>query len=615
MDLLPLDQLGVHETSAGVVTFGVLFPGVGPAAKVHVRVIHSADQFLQDVRAHEVELEHQSHPLYDDYWTAELDIRNKDPLHPRSKWGSDGRYVYRYAIEADGRRIDSLADPFAREFSVGSMSAFTLGYRPERWKPDEKNWRTPRLHDLVIYELMLAEFANNLLGAIDRLPYLADLGINCIEVMPVSNAGPRVDWGFMPMGYFGVDERYGTRSDMHNFVQEAHAHGIAVIVDSVYGHTSDRFPYHALYGALAMEHRFMKGGLIDTAWGRRTDWTKRFTRDFFYTVNHFWLDRFHVDGFRYDCVPEYWDGSVGEGFAALVYETHQETWQQTKAQPDRHWARFHDGDSFNLIQCAEHLDAPHTVLHTSYCNAVWQNATRDAAVWSTRDRGGLSTFAHRLGAAGYRRTVTHPGDVTIPKAPVQYIENHDHPRFICYFGLSTAGNEVFFRGHRNRWYKMQPYLIGLLLSKGIPLLWQGEELCETYWLPPGGEERPHHLRPVHWEYFYDEIGHRLLRVVRLCLRVRRERAEVRGDEFHFYDDWWSHQRHGVVVFSRGSGAATTVVALNFTENHVGVPFTFPEAGRWRDGLDQEEIVTAPNEPRTLEIRSNYGQVWTLVARS
>lgn len=508
-----------------------------------------------------------------------------------------------------GRRIDSLADPFGREFSVGSLSAFTLGYKPDRWGPDEAKWRTPLLHDLVIYELMLAEFANDLAGAIDRLPYLADLGINCIEVMPVSNAGHGVDWGFMPVGYFGVDERYGTRSDMQRFVQEAHAHGIAVIIDSVYGHTSGRFPYQALYDALGMEHRFMRTE-VDRPWGRRSDWTKPFTRDFFFTVSHFWLDRFHVDGFRYDAVDEYWDGAIGGGFAALAYETRQ----RTQARSHGHWARFHDRDSFNLIQCAEHLSDSGTVLHTAYCNAVWQNFTRDAALWSARNRSGLSTFAHHLGGTGYRRAVTHPGGVTIPKAPVQYIESHDHPRFICYFGLRTSGNEVFFRGDRGRWYKIQPYLIALLLSKGIPLLWQGEELCETYWLPPGGEERPHHLRPIHWDYFYDDIGPGLLRVVRLSLRIRRERAEVRGDEFHFYDDWWSHQQHGVLVFSRGSGAATTVVALNFTDEHVGVPFTFPQAGRWRNGLDQEEIETAPNEPRSLVVPSNYGQVWMLVAR-
>ncbi|MGZ5472395.1 MAG: alpha-amylase family glycosyl hydrolase [Thermoanaerobaculia bacterium] len=605
MDLLPLDRLGVHETSAGVVTFGVFLPGIGPSARVGVRVIHSADQFLQDIPAHDVELRHQPDPLYGDYWTATLDIRKTPPRHGRSKWGNDGRYVYRYAVETDRARIDALADPFGREFGVGSRSAFTLGYKPDPWGPGEAKWRTPFLHDLVIYELMLAEFANDLRGAIDRLPYLADLGINCIEVMPVSNAGPRVDWGFMPAGYFGVDERYGARSEMVHFVEQAHALGIAVIIDSVYGHTSDRFPYHALYDALGMEHRFMRGGPIDTPWGRRTDWTRKFTRDFFFTVNHFWLDRFHVDGFRYDSIPEYWDGSIGTGFASLVYETYE----LAKRQLGGYWARFHDGVSLNLIQCAEHLSDSETVLHTTYCNGVWQNGTRDAALWTARDRGGLATFAHRLGGTGYRRVVTHPDGTTIPKAPLQYIENHDHPRFICSFGLHTAGNEVFYRGDRARWYKIQPYLIAVLLSKGIPLLWQGQELCETYWLPSSGEERPHHLRPMHWEYFYDEVGPRLLRVVRLCLRVRRERAEIRGDEHHFHEDWWNHQRHGVIVFARGSGATTTIVALNFADDHVGVPFMFPSAGRWRNGLDREEITTAPGEQRSLVIPSNYGQVW------
>ena len=97
---------------------------------------------------------------------------------------------------------------------------------------------------------MISEFRDDLDRTIKQLPYLADLGINCIEVMPVSNVLSTIDWGYDPIGYFCVAERFGKTSDFQHFVDQCHQNGIAVIVDSVYGHTGGRFCVHAaLYRA------------------------------------------------------------------------------------------------------------------------------------------------------------------------------------------------------------------------------------------------------------------------------------------------------------------------------------------------------------------------------
>ncbi|HEX2123610.1 MAG TPA: alpha-amylase family glycosyl hydrolase, partial [Thermoanaerobaculia bacterium] len=259
MDLLPLDRLGVHETQPGVVTFGAVFPGIRPPARVIVRILHHAEQFLQDSLPYDYDLQHQPQGVpglqYPDYWSVTLDMKSISPRKRGSRWGRDGRYVYRYWIVPEqGEPVDWVSDPFGREFGGGAMSAFTLGYRPYEWDDAETEWKTPYLRDLVIYELMLSEFAGNLQGAMRQLPYLADLGVNCIEIMPVSYAARTIDWGFLPTGYFGVDERFGTRTDMHRFIEAAHARKIAVILDSVYGHTDARFPYEYLYSRLHLSN-------------------------------------------------------------------------------------------------------------------------------------------------------------------------------------------------------------------------------------------------------------------------------------------------------------------------------------------------------------------------
>ena len=129
--------------------------------------------------------------------------------------------------------------------------------------------------------------------------------------MPLSNVAVSVDWGYLPIGYFGVDERFGKRSDFQAVVDLCHQHGIAVIVDVVYGHTGVDFPYYDAYTRLRYnENPFMGPFAKDyfSNFGKSTDFNRQLTRDYFFTVNHHWLEVYHVDGFRYDCVPNWWDG-------------------------------------------------------------------------------------------------------------------------------------------------------------------------------------------------------------------------------------------------------------------------------------------------------------------
>ena len=210
----------------------------------------------------------------------------------------------------------------------GKLSAFTLGYQPYSWSARELQWKTPPLADLVLYEINIAELAGDLDRARDLMAVSQRPRRNGIELMPLSNVGVSVDWGYLPIGYFGVDERFGKRSDFQQIVDIAHQHGLAVIVDVVYGHTGVDFPYYDAYTRLHYhDNPFMGPFAKDyfSNFGKSTDFQRQLTRDYFFTVNHHWLEVYHIDGFRYDCVPNYWDGPLGVGYASLVYETYQLT--------------------------------------------------------------------------------------------------------------------------------------------------------------------------------------------------------------------------------------------------------------------------------------------------
>jgi 1,4-alpha-glucan branching enzyme len=619
MKLLPLDKLGTHERSGGVVDFGIFLPWVSAAHgnRLWVKVIHEKDQFLQEIQPLMFELTHRQDPIYGDYWSTQVNIPAIPKPHLDSAWGTPGRYVYRYFLQNPNTPdpIDWIIDPFAREFGVGKLSAFTLGYVPYLWSPQENQWKTPALSDLVIYELMISEFGGDIDRTISQLDYLADLGINCLELMPVSNVSNIVDWGFLPIGYFGVDERFGKRKDMQRLIDEAHQRGLAVIVDSVYGHTSDQFPYTYLYRQLRYHDNPFMGSFAKNYFGESTDFQREFTRDFFFSVNHHWLDVYHVDGFRYDCVPNYWDGPLGQGYAALTYETYRLA--KTKKTAGRYWQRFFQNATDQqprLIQCAEQLEGPVEIVEKTYSNCAWQNETLGAAqAVAHGDQGRLTDFGLRLGLTGYPRQIQQNGE-WLPKSALQYIENHDHSRFIANFGIVSKDNALLEEGDRSRWYALQPYLIGLFTAPGIPFLWQGQELGENYVVPDQGWGRVMLFRPVRWDYFYDPVGKMLLNLVRKLIKLRRQLPQLRLGEHYFYNHYDRYQSKNLLLFSRKQGSQFTLVALNLGDQDQTAPFSFSLTGDYREelhGVDNLQNVVAGVD-RWLTIPSHYGRVWTRV---
>jgi hypothetical protein len=143
--------------------------------------------------------------------------------------------------------------------------------------------------------------------------------------------------------------------------------------------------------------------------------------------------------------------------------------------------------------------------------------------------GAVEQLGLQLGLNGYPTSVTVNGD-TLPKTGIQYIETHDHQRFICNFGTIGVDNDpddvLLQQGDRDdNWPKIQPYLIALMTAKGTPLLSEGQEFCENYWIPGSGYGRVMLYRPVRWNYFYDNDGQPITRLLRKLTKIRRSGAQ------------------------------------------------------------------------------------------
>lgn len=624
MNAMPLSVLGPRDNGSQI-TFGIWLPGITPAVgQLKIKIIHERDQMIQTEQPFTVAMKHGTLAPYGDYWSVTVDLAT--PGSGRN-WGQTGTYVYRYCLSRTNQPdLDWIIDPFAREFGAGRHAAFTYGFSPHTWSPNEASWKTPRQEDLVLYELNLHEFAGKISDAVQRLDYLADLGINCVSLMPITNICDSRDWGYTPCGYMGVDERFGDRHDFQNFVDEAHQRGIAVLVDAIYGHTSSLFGYEYLYSNTGVANPMM-GAFAADMFGTSVDWNKPFAQDFFFSVNEIWLEKFHVDGFRYDCVPNYWSLNPPDypGYASLVYATHQHVKANLAASD---YSRFAAGPGpIRLIQCAEQLEAVADVLDKTYSTCAWQEKTLSAAKRvAAAGAGALPELGKSFAAMGLPSQLTVNGD-TLPKAPLQYIENHDKSRFICEFGTYNPDedqNPLFAMGDRWRsWYRVQPYLVGILMAKGVPLLWQGQELAENDTVASKGASRTQFLRPVNWEYFYDAPGRATLSLVRDLLALRKRAPHIRDGECYFFNDDQRYHNKGLLLFARYYPNTTnyTLVALNFTDHDVWAPFWFPLGGMYTEELHGRptsrgynadlnlQNVTAYQE-YWLKIPGNYGRVWS-----
>jgi 1,4-alpha-glucan branching enzyme len=619
MNYLPMNSLGALEISPKVVRFGIYLPGVDSAKgyAVSVKIIHETDQYLQAAQPALVTQAHSVDPTYGDYWSGQIDLNTAPPPPGSSVFGQPGRYVYRYLIHSPTRGdIDFIIDPFSREVGVGRLSAITVESAPYAFSANETTWKTPPLKNAIIYELMITEFRDDLGRTIRQLPYLADLGINCIEVMPVSNVLSTIDWGYDPIGYFCVAERFGKASDFQQFVDLCHQNGIAVIVDSVYGHTGGDFAYTQLYGALQgdLPNPFNGGS---GEFGTLNDFTKKLTQDHYYSVNQFWLDTFHVDGFRFDDVPEYWDGPTGAGYANLVFTTFQ--YVKAKAGATDHYQRFFDAaGNINLIQIAEYLPDPPDILYGSYSTGTWQDGTLGAAASCAAGMpGAIEQLGLQLGLNGYPTSVTVNGDA-LPKTALQYIENHDHQRFICNFGTIGVDNDpddvLLQQGDRDdNWPKVQPYLIALMTAKGTPLLSEGQEFCENYWIPANGYGRVMLYRPVRWNYFYDNDGKPIIRLLRKLTKIRRGGTQFSDGQHFFYNDYNNFNSKGLLAFSRQVGNTFSLVVVNFTNQEQTTSFaSFPTSGNYVEEIEGGQNLNGvvAGAAQTISVPSNYGCIWT-----
>ena len=169
-------------------------------------------------------------------------------------------------------------------------------------------WRGAPKVGSILYELHIGTFSREgtFDGAIAHLPYLADLGVTHVEVMPVAAWGGQQGWGYDGVGLFATHEPYGGPDAFKRFVDACHATGLSVILDVVYNHFGPVGNYTTRFGPYLNPNR-------KTPWGDAVNLDEEGSdevRRFFVDNALMWLKDYHCDGLRFDAVHAFLDLSA-----------------------------------------------------------------------------------------------------------------------------------------------------------------------------------------------------------------------------------------------------------------------------------------------------------------
>ena len=500
-----------------------------------------------------------------------------------------GATRYGYYVAIDDESHAWVGDPYATEvcWEGNTPCAYLRDpVAPFEWTDDD--WQTPPVRDLVIYELCVRDFAGvwrdnqpvygDFRSLLHYVDYLADMGINAVELMPIHAFPGDSSWGYNPVFYFAPEEAYGKPDDFKAFVNACHRRRIAVILDVVFNHVWGEHPYYQIYPPMYSSkgewlfdwnpyfhhtpHSVNMWACVD--WDHFEPVTTRHFQD----VVRFWLEEYHVDGFRFDwvCGVDYDSKNPMQpgfnpyhGISAIGWAARQakpdciligEYWQLEGTHPDKTAAKM---VRETPLDACWHGTFHHVMFDV--LNQHWE--------WEKRD------IFHALG--GFRSEGFQSATQI-----VNYTCSHDEVR---------PEHEIKFysAGHIKRppqmsvaelaLCKAQLGLVTLFAVPGVPMIYSGQEF---------GEDAPRTIDfcPISWDKLELSTHREQFDLVCRLIAARNSHNALRSDNIYIEpDDFASCQ---VVRLRRWDEHDVAVAALNFGENPATVTIDIPWAGVWRD---------------------------------
>ena len=372
--------------------------------------------------------------------------------------------AYRFVLP-DGSRV---ADPASRCQAHGVDGPSVVVDRSSyRWR--HESWRGRPWHEAVVYELHVGTFtpAGTFAGAAERLPYLSQLGVTAIELMPIAHFPGKWNWGYDGVLPFASDPTYGTPDELKALVDAAHGYGLMVFLDVVYNHLG---PAENRLGRYAPE--FFTAD-FRTPWGEAIDFRRAEVRAFYIANALYWLEEFRFDGLRFDAVHAIVDPSETHFLVELARTVRTTVGREVHLvlENDQNRASFlrYDPELGRRQFDAQWNDDLHHTMHallTGEQHGYYADYA-DAPVARVR-RALTEGFVYQGEPAAYGggRPRGEPSGDLPPLAFTSFLQNHDQ------IGNRALGERLSLLAPPEAVQACQAIV---LLSPQVPLLFMGEE--------------------------------------------------------------------------------------------------------------------------------------------
>lgn len=542
--------------------------------------------------------------------------------------GVQDRDTYKYFIDGpDGP--GHKRDPYARELGGAEWNAVV---RSVAFPWHDTGFRTPEFSNFLIYQLHVgafviapgAAYAGTFLDVMDRIPYLVDLGVSALQLLPVQEFPGDFSLGYNGVDYFSPEMAYvvddtrlapylaranallaakglapyasadlrGEMNQLKALVDLCHAYGLAVIFDLVYNHAGGGFGDESLWFFDRQLGKDQAPPLwwnslyfSDSTWagGDVFNFGSDPVRAFLIDNARFFLDEFRVDGFRFDEV------------SVIDREGHDEQGHQ------RGW------DFCQALTGTLRQHRPGALLHAEY----W-----DVNPWIVKEPGEGGAGFHTTMTDGPRRALrevlrlaSNPDRGALPLASladqlgldylrarwrgVNSLENHDlvmRPKDANDHDRMDRIARVADPSDPRSWYARSRARVatGLLLTMpGIPMLFMGQEFLEDkQW---SDDVENHRELLIYWDGLTaaDPTMRDFLRCTRELIRVRWQHPALRGEGYGLIH---VHDGNRVLAFQRwlpGEGGNVVVVLSLANETQYGYELGFPVAGDWREVFNSD----------------------------
>ena len=614
--------MGANLTSGGA-TFRVWAPH---ALEVHVRLARTGD-FIN---------------APGDSFTPSPATRLE--LHPNGHWTGfvpGVREGDHYRFHLVGNPQPLVRDPHARELEFHDWPNVDCIVRsPSSYPWHDAGFHTPWFHEAIIYQLHFGTWhavddenrdvrpnrIAKFLDAVERIPYLSDLGVTFIQPLPVTefNSVPNpFDSTPRSLGYngtdlfspemdYGVEEQDLPRylntvnqlladrgcpplelkdlvpqvNQLKVFIDLCHLYGMAVIFDVVYNHAGgffgDEQNLFQFRDDRGEELYFTREGDAKYGWagGLIFDFQSAGVRQFLIDNARFFLDEYHIDGYRYDEV------TVIDRFGGWRFCQDLTGTVKHHRPSSLHHAEYWNGQQFWAVRAREENGAGFdTVLSPGLRDAV-RHALEQAA-------GGQDAFVN---LDPVRDRLYRPYGFRAASQIVECLETHDRQRVQNDNDREPRIAALADSTDSRSWYARSRARVanGLLLTApGLPMLFMGQEFLEDKYWTDDPDNHPGHL--IWWEGLeQDRAMHDHFQFMRDLIWLRRRHPALQGESINPY---YVHNNNRILAFHRwieGIGRDVVVVASLNESTFPHYELGFPQPGGWYEVFNSDYYDHFPN---------------------